>query len=139
MNELVFQTSLSFWISPMFFFFKKKRNKFCDHKIKKNDENENVFKFWTTGISKWLVIIVSSQSVLKNCINHLITPVQAIGHKTLDLETYFSNFLEIRQQKMMSFWNKLIIDNLVCIKTCYCFEPAKYFQWAKQNPKIVIH
>ena len=39
---------------------------------------------------------------------------------------------------MMSFWKKLIIDNLVCIKTCYSFKPAKHFQWAKQNPKIVI-
>ena len=27
---------------------------------------------------------------------------------------------------------------MVCIKTCYSFKLAKPFQWAKQNPKIVI-
>ena len=32
---------------------------------------------------------------------------------------------------MMSFWRKLIIGNLVCIKTCYSFKPAKPFQWPK--------
>ena len=37
--------------------------------------------------------------ILKNRMNHLITPTQAIGHKTPDLETYFSNSSEIRQQK----------------------------------------
>ena len=35
-------------------------------------------------------------TILKNRINHLITPIQAIGHKTPDLETYFSNSSEIR-------------------------------------------
>ena len=38
-------------------------------------------------------------TILKNQINHLITPVQAIGHETPNLETYFSNSSEIRQQK----------------------------------------
>ena len=37
-------------------------------------------------------------TILKNRINILITPAQAIGHKTLDLETYFSNSSEIRQK-----------------------------------------
>ena len=27
---------------------------------------------------------------------------------------------------------------MVCIKTCYSFKLTKPFQWAKQNPKIVI-
>ena len=39
---------------------------------------------------------------------------------------------------MTSFLKKLIFGNLVCIKTCYSFKSAKPFQWAKQNPKIVI-
>ena len=42
-------------------------------------------------------------TILKNRINHLITPAQAIGHETPDLETYFLNSLEIKQQKMMRF------------------------------------
>ena len=29
--------------------------------------------------------------ILKNRINHVITPSQAIGHETPDLETFFSN------------------------------------------------
>ena len=37
---------------------------------------------------------------------------------------------------MISFWRKLIIGNLVCIKTCYSFKPTKPFQWPKvQVPK----
>ena len=40
---------------------------------------------------------------LKNRINHLITPTQAFGHKTPDLETYFSNSSKIRQQKWWVF------------------------------------
>ena len=39
----------------------------------------------------------------KKQMNLLITPAQAIGQKTPDLETYFSNSSEIRQQKMTSF------------------------------------
>ena len=75
----------------------------------------------------------------KNWINHLITSVQAIGHKTPNLETYFSNFSKIRQQKNDEFWKKLIIGNLVCIKTCYSFEPAKTLSMTKNtSPKTVI-
>ena len=116
--------------------------------------------FWTTGILKELVITVSNELILintffhfgifwkpwcpkrhdfeKNRINHLITPSQAIDHKTNDLETYFSNSSEI-MQKMMSFRKKLIISNLVCIKTCYSFEPAKTLSMTKNtSPKTVI-
>ena len=73
-------------------------------------KNENVSKFWTTRILKELVITVGNEpilintffhyeiiwkkkrgaprsTILKNRINHLITPVQAIGHETPDLET----------------------------------------------------
>ena len=32
---------------------------------------------------------------------------------------------------MTSFWKKLIIGNLICIKTCYSFKLAKPFQWQK--------
>ena len=38
--------------------------------LKKKKKNENVSKFWTMGISKWLVIIVSSQPVLINTSFH---------------------------------------------------------------------
>ena len=91
----------------------KKGNKFCDHKVSAK-KNENVSKFWTTMISKWLVIIVSSQSILintffhfeifwkprcpegnnfwKNRINLLITPTQAIGHKVLWFTNLFLEF-----------------------------------------------
>ena len=41
--------------------------------------------------------------ILKNRINHVITPSQAIGHETPDLETFFSNSSEIRQQKNDEF------------------------------------
>ena len=39
----------------------------------------------------------SKGTILKNRINHLITPAQAIGHETPDLETYLSNSSKIRQ------------------------------------------
>ena len=55
-------------------------------------------------------------TIFKNQINHLITPAQAFGHKIPDLETS-SRILRNWATKMMSFWKKLIIDNLVCIKT----------------------
>ena len=42
----------------------------------------------------------------KKRMNLLITPAQAIGHKTPDLETYFSNSLKIRQQKNDEFFEK---------------------------------
>ena len=75
----------------------------------------------------------------KNRINHLITPTQAIGHKTPGLETYFSNSSKIRQQKMTSFWKKLIFGNLVCIKTCYKFKPVETPLMTKNaSPKTVI-
>ena len=71
-------------------------------------------------------------TILKNRINHLITPSQAIGHKIPDLQT-LSNSSKIRQQKNDEFLKKLTIGNLVCITTCYSFKPAKPFQWAKQK------
>ena len=61
---------------------------------------DTVFYF---GIFKKKTLGAPRGTILKNRINILITPTQAIGHKTSDLETYFSNFSEIRQQKMMSF------------------------------------
>ena len=122
-------------------------------------EYENIWvkmfsNFLTTRILKELVITVGNKSIsintpfhfgtfwikslgasrgtiLKNRINILITLAQAIGHKTHNLETYFSNSSKIRQQKMMSFWKKLIIGNLVCIKTCYSFKPIKTHRWPK--------
>ena len=45
----------------------------------------------------------SRGTILKNQRNLLITPAQAIGHKTPDLETYLSNSSEIGQKKMMNF------------------------------------
>ena len=39
---------------------------------------------------------------------------------------------------MMIFWKKLTVGNLVCIKTCYSFKPAKPFSITKnRSPKIV--
>ena len=71
--------------------------------------------------------------------NLLITPAQAIGHKIPDLETSPRILQKLGNKKMMSFWRKLIIGNLVCIKTCYSFKTAKPFQRPKtQVPKIVI-
>ena len=68
--------------------------------------------------------------------NLLITSAQAIGHKIPDLETSYRILWKSGNKKMMSFWKKLIIGNLVCIKTCYSFKPAKPFKWPKvQVPK----
>ena len=39
----------------------------------------------------------------------------------------------------MSFWKKLIIGNLVCIKTCYSFKPVKILSMIKDtNLKTLI-
>ena len=117
--------------------------------------------FWTTGILKELVITVGNEptlintffhygiiwkkrgaprgTILKNRINHLITPVQAIGHETPDLETYFSNSSKTRQQKWWIFernWQLVIwyASRLATISSL-----SKPFQWPKtQVPKIVI-
>ena len=70
-------------------------------------------------------------AILKNQINHLIMPARVIGHKTPDLETYFSNSLEIRQQKNDEFLKKLTVGNLVCIKTRYSFKLAKTLSMTK--------
>ena len=51
-------------------------------------------------------VVAQGAQFWKNQINHLITPAQAIGHKTPDLETYFSNSSEIRQQKNDEFFEK---------------------------------
>ena len=89
-------------------------------------ENEKIWvkmfsNFWTTGILKnwWSLLVILINTFFhfeifwkpwcpegtifylfffkkKNWINILITPAQAIGHKTPDLETYFSDSLEIR-------------------------------------------
>ena len=59
--------------------------------------------------------------------NLLITPAQAIGHKIPDLETSSRILQKSGNKKMMSFWKKLLIGSLVCIKTCYSFKPAKPF------------
>ena len=80
---------------------------------KKKNMVENVFKFWTMEVLKELVITVGNEpilintslhleiiwkksdaswgTILKNQINHLITPSQAIGHKIPDLQTLFKN------------------------------------------------
>ena len=113
--------------------------------------------FWTTRILKELVITVGNKPISTNTFfhfgicwkfwcpeghdfgksnKHFDQPAQEIGHKTPDSKTYFSNSSKIKKND--EFWKKLIIGNLVCIKTCYSFKPAKPFQWAKQNPKIVI-
>ena len=63
--------------------------------------------------------------------NLLITPAHAMGHKITDLETFSRILQKSGNKEMMCFWRKLIIDNLVCIKTCYSFKPAKPFQWPK--------
>ena len=105
--------------------------------------------FWMTEVLKELVTTVGNEPVLINTLlslwNHLnkkkcgasrgtilknqrnlwITPAQAIGHKTPSLETFFLNSSKIRQRKNNEFWKKLIVGNLVCIKTCYSFKPAK--------------
>ena len=117
--------------------------------------------FGTTGILKELVIAVGNEpilintffhygiiwikkcgaprgTILNNQINHLITLAQAIGHKIPDLETS-SRILRNQATKMMSFWKKLIISNLVYIKTCYSFKPVKTPSMTKNaSPKTVI-
>ena len=70
-------------------------------------------------------------TILKNQMNLLITLVQAIGHKIFDLKTSSRILRKSSNKKMSSFWRKLIIGNLVCIKTCYNFKLAKPFQWPK--------
>ena len=55
------------------------------------------------------------------------------------IQKSFLEFFENQATKNDEFLKKLTIGNLVCIKTCYSFKPAKPFQWAKkQVPKIVI-
>ena len=68
--------------------------------------------------------------------NLLITPAQAIGHKIPELETSSWILWKSGNKKWWVFLKKLIIGNLVCIKACYSFKPAKPFQWPKiQVPK----
>ena len=76
----------------------------------------------------------SRGTILKNQMNFLITPAQAIGHKILDLKTSSRILRKSSNKEMMSFWRKLIIGNLACIKTRYSFEPkAKPFRWPKHK------
>ena len=123
---------------------------------------ENVFKFWNDGdperigdccwswtyLNKHFLSLCNHLNkkkrgaprgmILKNRINHLITSAQAFGHKIPDLETSFQ-ILRNQATKMMSFWKKLIIGNLVCIKTCYSFKPVKTPLMTKNaSPKTVI-
>ena len=120
---------------------------------------ENVFKFWTTGTLKELVVTISNEPILintffhfeiflktlvprearfwKNRINHLITPSQAIGHKIFDLQT-LSNSSKIRQQKMTSFWKNWYLVIWYASRLANSFKPAKPFPWAEQNPKTAI-
>ena len=131
----------------------KKENKCHDHKVSaKKMIKKCVSKFLVIEFSKGLVVIIGNpnkhsfspwnhlnkkpwcpegHNFWKNRINHLITPAQAIGHKAPDLETYFSNSSKIRQQKMMSFWKKLTVGNLACIKTCCSFKLAKTLSMTK--------
>ena len=67
-------------------------------------------------------------TILKNQMNLLITPAQAIDHKIFNLETSCRILQKSGNKEIMSFWKKLIIGNLVCIKIRYSFKSAKPFQ-----------
>ena len=146
MNELV---PFSLWILLIFL----KRDKFHDHKISTQKWKcfSNVW-FW---ILKELVITVGNKSIsintpfsfwnhlnkrpwcpeghnfLKNQMNLLITLSQLKGHKIPDLEISSRILRKSGNKKIMSFRRKLIVGNLVCIKTCYSFKPTKPFQRPK--------
>ena len=75
---------------------------------------------------------------LKNQMNLLIMSAQAIDHKISDLETSSRILRKSGNKKIMSFWMKLIIGNLVCIKTCYSFKPAKPFSMTKNTSSKIV-
>ena len=78
-------------------------------------------------------------TILKNRINHLITPVQAIGHETPDLETHFSNSSEIRQQKWWIFERNWQLVIWYASRLATALSLPKPFRWPKtQVHKIVI-
>ena len=157
MNELVFQT---FLVIMDFVDASKKENK------SSAKENEKIWvkmfsSFWTTRVLKELVIIVGNEPILINTFFHYGIIWKKMwcpkGHdfeksnKSFDhacsgnwpWNSWFRNlFLEFfgnQATKMMNFWKKLTIGNLVCIKTCYSFKPVKTLSMTKNaSPKIVI-
>ena len=48
----------------------------------------------------------------------------------------FLEFFGNQATKMMSFWKKLIIRNLVCIKTCYSFKLAKTLPMTQKHKSL---
>ena len=141
----------------------KKGNKCHDLKVSAKKMIKKCFQVFDFGILKELVIAVGNKSISINTRFHFETiwirdlgaprglifeksnePFdhvcsgnwQAIGHKIPDLETFSRILRKSGNRKMISFLRKLIIGNLVCIKTCYSFKPTKPFQWPKvQVPK----
>ena len=122
---------------------------------------ENVFKFWTKEILKELVITVGNEPVLinnffhygiiwikkmgdaprgmilKNRINHMITPSQAIGRETPDLETFFSNSSKSgnKNDEFLKNWHLVI---WYASRLASSFKPVKPFPWVEQNPKTAV-
>ena len=119
-----------FWTSFVIMNFadiSKKGNKCHDHKVSAKNDKTNVSMFLIMRFSKELVVVVGNVSILTNTHFHLWTiwikglgapwgtfffwkpnehsdyTCSATGHVILDLEIFFSNSLEIKQQKMMSF------------------------------------
>ena len=111
--------------------------------------------FWTTEVLKELVITVGNEPILintffhfgilwkpwcpvghdfENRINLLITPSQAIGHKTPDLETYFSNSSEIRQQKWWVVERKWQLVIWYASRLATASSLPKPSRWPKTSP-----
>ena len=112
--------------------------------------------FWMTEVLKELVITVGNEptlintsfhceiiwvkmwyprgTILKNQINLLMTPTQAIGLK-IPVSKIISRILR-KSDKNDEFLKETKIGNLVCIKTCYSFKPIKTHRWPKtQAPR----